>query len=81
MSQYDYECSKRIAMDDWPFYALVMAVMRAADSDNATALQAAFPDTWAELQARYNAPGGVLPGDATPQAVTVTTEYRLPGGS
>ena len=63
MSRYDYEVSKRIAMQDFPFYALIMAVMRQADSDNLAALQAAFPETFTELKARYNAPGGLLPGE------------------
>jgi len=64
MSQHDYEVSKRIAYD-YPFYALIMAAMRQADTDNTARLRAAFPDVWAELQARYNAPGGVLPSDPT----------------
>lgn len=61
VSHYDYEVSKELAAADYPFYALVMAAMRKADSDNAAKLAAAFPDTAAELRARYNAPGGFLP--------------------
>ena len=34
-----------------------------ADSYNIVRLQRAFPDAWAELQARYDAPGGLLPGE------------------
>ena len=60
MSHYDYEASKQIAAQDFPFYALVMAVMRQADTDNGEKLKVAFPDTWRELQARYGAPGGFL---------------------
>jgi len=41
--------------------------MRDADTTNAARLRMAFPDTWDELQARYNAPGGLLIGD-TPLA-------------
>ena len=63
MSLYDYQASKVISGQGHPFYALVMAAMREADTDNAAKLRAAWPDVWAELQARYNAPGGVLPGD------------------
>lgn len=63
MSYYDYEWSRRIALDSWPFYALIMAAMRDADTDNLTKLQVAFPETWAELFARYNANGGLLPGE------------------
>lgn len=63
MSRYDYEASKRIAAADWPFYALVMAAMRQADTENLAKLRAAWPEVWAELEQRYHAPGGVLPGD------------------
>lgn len=61
MSHHEYEASKLIAMDDWPFYALIMAAMRQADSFNLEKLGQAFPETLAELKARYNAPGGLLP--------------------
>lgn len=61
MSLYDYMESKRIAMQDFSFYSLIMAAMRKADDNNSARLQAAFPKTWAELQARYHAPGGYLP--------------------
>ena len=64
MSHYDYEASKQIAKADPPFYALVMAAMRKADSKNSARLKAAFPGTYDELQARYNAPGGHLPSDS-----------------
>jgi hypothetical protein len=63
MSLYDYRISQDIAMRDEPFYALVMAAMRRADSDNAELLRLAWPDVWGELLARYNAPGGLLPGE------------------
>ena len=66
MSLYDYKVSQRISAKGHPFYALIMAAMRQADSDNADALRSAFPDTWRELQARYNAPGGSLPGETLP---------------
>ena len=63
MSRYDYEQSKEIELMDWPFYALVMAVMRKADSDNMTKMRRAFPDIHRELWLRYEAPGGWLPTD------------------
>lgn len=63
MSYFDYLESRRIAASDPPFYALLMAAMAKADSTNAAKLRAAFPATWAESEARYNAPGGKLPGD------------------
>ncbi len=64
MSRYDYEVSKAIMADDPPFYAVIMAAMRGADTRNAALLQEAFPDVWYELQARYNAPGGMLAGES-----------------
>ena len=64
MSLYEYEASKRISAIDYPFYALIMAAMRQADTRNVELLTRAFPDTYAELLERYNAPGGLLPGEA-----------------
>lgn len=58
--RHAYEVSRELS-SDVPFYALIMAAMRRADSMNAIALRAAFPEVWDELQARYNAPGGILP--------------------
>ena len=62
MSRYDYESSRDVTHST-SFYGLIMAAMRRADTVNLAALRAAFPQVWAELDARYNAPGGVLPGD------------------
>ena len=42
------------------FNGLLMEAMRKADTDNLEKLKAAFPEVWAELQQRYNAPGGAL---------------------
>ena len=63
MSLYDYKVSKLIDAGDPPFAALIMAALRKADSKNAYELRQAFPDICAELQARYDAPGGRLPSD------------------
>ena len=63
MSLYDYQKSKEIAAEDYPFYALIMAAMRQADSNNIDLLKFAFSETWHELEARYNSPGGFLPDD------------------
>lgn len=60
MSLYDYLQSQQLCKTDPPFYSLIMAAMRQADTDNRQLLCEAFPAVWAELQARYNAPGGVL---------------------
>lgn len=63
MSHLNYEQSKQLATEDYPFYALIMAAMRRADTHNLEKLKNAFPSTWNELKGRYNAPGGVLPSD------------------
>jgi hypothetical protein len=68
MSMYDYQLSIEISAVDYPFYALIMAAMRQADSENALNLRMAFPGVAYELQARYNAPGGVIPGDTVERA-------------
>jgi len=63
MSLYDYQQGLKIAIHDYPFYALIQAAMRQADSDNIEKLKIAFPEVWGELQTRYNRPGGVLKGE------------------
>lgn len=63
MSLHEYMVSKELDRDDPPFYALIMAASRKADSDNFEALERAFPECIAEFRARYNAPGGRLPED------------------
>lgn len=69
MSRDEYEFSRRAVAEDWPFYGIIMAAMRRADTDNLNRLRLAFPDTFRELQARYDAPGGALPpGDDGPAA-------------
>lgn len=54
-------------MSGFGFYALIMAAMRQADTDNAERLRRCWPDVWQELHARYNAPGGILPDDVLPE--------------
>lgn len=63
MSLYDYQTSKEIVRQDYPFYALIMAAMRQADTSNAAKLHHVFPEVYEELDARYNAPGGHLTKD------------------
>lgn len=63
MSFHEYRVSRNIAAQDVPFYALVMAAMRQADTANAAKLRDAWPDVWDELQSRYHAPGGLLDGE------------------
>lgn len=48
---------------DPPFYGVVMLAMQRADTFNLARLRASFEATYAELYARYNAPGGILPSD------------------
>jgi hypothetical protein len=64
VSLYAYRESLHLGAEDFGFHALIMAAMRKADSDNIERLKAAFPETWEELRARYNAPGGLLPGES-----------------
>lgn len=72
MTRVDYVISKQISASDPPFYALVMAAMRKADTRSARLLRDAFPETWAELDARYNAPAGRLPSDPQPAREAVS---------
>lgn len=69
MSLYDYRASQEIAQTDPPFYALIMAALRKADSANSVKIETLWPGLHAEFTARYNAPGGVLPTD--PEAMPV----------
>ncbi len=63
LSPYDYRAAVQLWKSDPPFYALIAAAMYRADTHNAAKLRAAFPEVWDEVQARYDAPGGTLPGD------------------
>ena len=63
MSHYDYEVSKHIAGHDYPFYALMMALIRQADSDNIERIREMWPEVVAEFEQRFNAPGGILPSE------------------
>jgi hypothetical protein len=63
MSLHDYRESQQIARHDYPFYALIMAAMRQADSENIVRLRVSFPEIFKELDARYHAPGGRLEGE------------------
>lgn len=64
MSHHDYTVSRNLANDcDASFASLVMAAMRKADTLNLSRLQEGFPEIWAELQERYNSPGGWLPDE------------------
>ncbi len=66
MSIYDYKKSQEISMEQPPFASLVMAAIRKADSRNLVLLERAWPEIYAELVLRYDAPGGYLPGEKPP---------------
>lgn len=79
MSRFDYETSKRITAEDYPFYALIMAAMRQADSDNLDRLGLVFPEVRRELQARFNGPGGYIPGDAEYESIMEARRQHFGG--
>jgi hypothetical protein len=56
----DYVIGRELLLNDPPFYALIQAAMRKADTDNLEKLKSAFPEVWEELNARYHVPGGRL---------------------
>jgi hypothetical protein len=63
MSLHSYHVSLKLLRDDPPFYSLVMAALRKADTRNLALLRQAFPEVVDELARRYIAPMGVLPED------------------
>lgn len=65
VSLWDYRASNVIAAEGWSFDAVIMAAYRRADSNNAVLLRTAWPHLCAELDARYNAPGGLLEGESS----------------
>lgn len=64
MTLHSYLRAVELFKNDEPFYALIMAAMLKADSDNMFRLQRVFPETWRELHERYNTPGGRLEGES-----------------
>ncbi len=65
MSLYDYRFAIDLTtqQEEPPFCSLIMAAMLRADSDNSIKLAEMFPETYAELVLRYNAPEGRLKDD------------------
>jgi hypothetical protein len=63
MSLYDYRESQEIDRAQYSFYALIMAAMRQADTENTEKLRMCWPDIYDELFQRYNAPGGAITPD------------------
>lgn len=73
MSLHEYLYSKTLDRYDPPFYALLFAMMRKADSDNVRIIGLLWPKKFEEFNARYNSRGGVLPEDKWP-----VDEHGLP---
>jgi uncharacterized protein YdaU (DUF1376 family) len=69
MSLHEFREARSLHSADYGFYALIMAAMWKADTSNIQKLRAMWPDVAAELQARYDAPGGYLPGEAQPDVI------------
>lgn len=63
MSLYDFKIATELAHKDTPFYALIMAAMYRADSENIKKLKLMWPDIWDEAYERYHAPEGIIKGD------------------
>ena len=63
MSLHEYRESQNIEAENYPFYALIMAAMRQADTVNRDRLKMVYPALYSELKQRYNAPGGSLSSD------------------
>lgn len=72
MSLFDYRESRELAAADPSFAALIMAAYRKADTYNEVKIRAAWPEIVGELQARYDAKGGLLGGETAPE------ELRIP---
>jgi hypothetical protein len=65
LTLFSYRTAQRLEGGD--FYALIMAAMMGADEFNQAKLKAAWPEVYAELEARYHAPQGLLPGERNPE--------------
>lgn len=63
MSHDDYIVGRQIATKGYPFYALIQAAIRQADTDNLAKLEYTFPEIVRELRERYQSPEGRLPED------------------
>lgn len=77
MSLHEYKVSQHISAQDPPFYALIMACFRQADTDNLGKLRRAFPFVFQEYLLRYHAPGGRLGEELREQVVEELPETVL----
>lgn len=71
MSLFDYRQSIDLSADDPTFAALVMALIRKADTFNRQLIDQCWPDISAEMEARYHAREGLLPGETAPEELRV----------
>lgn len=63
MSLYNFKVAITLQHEDVPFYALIMAALMRADSENYTVLARAFPEIEVETFNRYRSPNGKLLSD------------------
>lgn len=71
MSLYDFRTAIDVNNVSPPFYALIMAAMLKADDVNLLKLKVMWPHIWEELEKRYHARGGQLPGDEHEGEITL----------
>lgn len=81
MSHLDYKLSLAIGAGkldypDPPFYAMIMAAMRKADSRNLVLLAEAFPGTYEEMRRRMRANDGLLDQEYCNECGYVATNDR-----
>ena len=64
--QHAYEEYLRLreVVGDPPISSLMMLVIRKADTVNTAKIKAMWPELYEEFVQRYNAPGGLLPGES-----------------
>ncbi len=56
LSKYDYLVTREITLQDYPFYSLIAAAIRQADTDNLELLTVAFPGVVDSFKVWYNTP-------------------------
>jgi hypothetical protein len=66
MSLHEYLYSRTLDKYDPPFYALLFAMMRKADSENVRLIRRDWPEKYEEFKARYHSGGGIIPEDEWP---------------
>jgi hypothetical protein len=66
MSLHEYLYSKTLDKYDPPFYGLLFAMLRKADSENVRLISRDWPEKYEEFGARYHAGYGIIPEDEWP---------------